>query len=170
MWSPVEEWLPLLVPEMGTLTAHLCFALTSCHRHERTDESAAINLLCWSVRFYNSILLAMCRGKRLYVCRIWYPILAWIGTNYKWQLEISLYGFFLIVSGLNCTNTLKVSLKPWLNLKVSHSDGNGLSASASLMFITLNCKINLGYKNQYLIDTILIICLVMNVKSLATRI
>jgi hypothetical protein len=68
MWSPAEEWLPLLVPEMGTLTAHLCFALTSCHRHERTEQSAAINLLCWSVRFYNSILLALCRGKRHYVC------------------------------------------------------------------------------------------------------
>lgn len=88
MWPPAEEWLPLLVPEMGTLTAHLCFALTSCHRHERTDESAAINLLCWSVRFYNSILLALCRGKRLYVCRIWYPILAWIrnqSTSDSWR-------------------------------------------------------------------------------------
>ncbi len=82
MWSLAEEWLPLLVPEMGTLTAHLCIALTSCHRHARTDESAAINLLCWNVRFYNSILLALCRGKRLYVC-VGFGIQFWLelGTN-----------------------------------------------------------------------------------------
>jgi hypothetical protein len=74
IWSPVEEWLPLLVPEMGTLTAHLCFALTSCkdwwiscNQLVNAGVLGSIIPFCW-----------LCaEGKRLYVCRIWYPILAW---------------------------------------------------------------------------------------------